>query len=360
MKSAYIYGAGISGITAAINLAKEGYEVTIFEKEERIGGSEKCTPSIHMTPLDFQKMKEYIGIDIQPCFSKLDLFKAYIYNKIVLFNPNKLYVTERGTNKSSLDYYLYQKALKLGVNFEFSNPLTPNILSNLPEYTILATGGYSCLCKDLKIYHVPFFYYCSNAKSNNNQNSCFAYFDSYLKGYAYVAKKEGIISVQVPITLKQSYENLIKHFKKHIKETENLEFQKWTLVEDNFPGRTYHLKKIHGKTFILAGMLGGFLDPFFGFGVNSAMISGKIAAQTVISKKKGIQEYKRFTKKSNRMFILSRFYDFLPLRETIIPIFFKNERRSLPLIKRNFQNIPGFIQDDSFEILSAEDYKRPF
>ncbi|MDG6218735.1 MAG: NAD(P)-binding protein [Candidatus Thermoplasmatota archaeon] len=355
MSSVTIYGAGISGLVAAINLAKEGYEVTVFEKEDRIGGSKKCTPSVHMTPFHFQKMNEYIEINVEPCFSKLDLFKAYIYNKIVIFNHSKLYVTERGPNQSSLDYYLYKKALKQGVSFEFSHPLTPELLLKISDGSIIATGGYSCLCKDLHIYHVPFVHYDSTKKINNTNNHCFAFFNSYLTAYGYVASKEGMISTQVGFRLNKPHRILVERFKKQIKDTENFEFENWTLVHDNFPARTYNLKKVHGKTIILAGTLSGFLDPFFGFGVNSALISGKIAALTALSKKKGVQEYKKFTEKLNRMFLLSRFYDFLPLREMIIPRLFNNAKKGLPLIKQNFENIPGFIQEDSFQILEVLD-----
>ena len=355
MKSIQIYGAGISGLVAAINLAREGYDVTVFEKEDRIGGSKKCTPSVHMTPLHFQKMRDYIGIDVEPCFSELQLFKAYIYNKIVLFNPSKLYVTERGPNKSSLDYYLYQKALKEGVNFEFSHPLKREMIPNIPDGSIIATGGYSLLCSDLKVYHVPIIHYDSHMRINNDKNYCIAYFDSYLVGYGYVAAKDGLISAQVGFTLKQPYKKLIDVFKKQLNETEDLEFNKWSLVYDTFPGKTYLLKKIHGKTFILAGMISGFLDPFFGFGVNSAMISGKIAATTVISRKKGTMEFKRFTDKLNRMFLLSRVYDFLPFKNIIIPMFFNNEKRGLPIITGNLQNLPGFVDENCFEIQSTQD-----
>ena len=37
-KKISIVGAGPSGITAAIHLARSGYNVTIFEKQEKIGG----------------------------------------------------------------------------------------------------------------------------------------------------------------------------------------------------------------------------------------------------------------------------------------------------------------------------------
>lgn len=124
MKNINIYGAGLSGLTAAINLARDDYKVTIFEKEKRVGGSVTYTPSVHMTPIHFEKMKEYIGIDVEPFFSELDVFKANIYSKIVTFKPNNLFVTERGFSKTSIDYNLFKIAEDEGVNFEFSHPLT--------------------------------------------------------------------------------------------------------------------------------------------------------------------------------------------------------------------------------------------
>lgn len=41
MKSVKILGAGISGLTAAINLAKAGYDVKVFEKNSDAGKSHK-------------------------------------------------------------------------------------------------------------------------------------------------------------------------------------------------------------------------------------------------------------------------------------------------------------------------------
>lgn len=352
MKSIHIYGAGLSGLTAAIHLARNGYDVTVFEKEKRIGGSSKCTPAIHMTPMHFQKMKEYVGIDVEPCFKELDSFKAYIYEKIVQFNPQKLYVVERGPMKSSLDYYLYQKAEEQGVHFEYSHQVTKENIPTIQEGSIIATGGYSCLCKDLNIYHVPYLHYDGLIKTDETKNYCLAYFDSYLVGYGYIAVKDGLLSAQVGFMPDQPHETYLQRFIEQIKTTEQIELKHWSIVHDNFPGRTSLFKKIHGKTFIVTGVLSGFIDPFFGFGVNSALISGKIAATTAISKKNGIQEFRKFTNSLDKKYLLSRVYDFLPFRDLIIPRFFSNSEKSLSYIKNNLRNIPGFVHNDSFEIES--------
>jgi flavin-dependent dehydrogenase len=105
----------------------------------------------------------------------------------------------------------------------------------------------------------------------------------------------------------------------------------------------------------LAGAIGGFIDPFFGFGVNSALISGKIASMTILSKKRGIKEFERFTMNLRRIFILSRVYEFLPLKHIVIPWFFKNSKSIIPVIGKNLRNIPGFTHDECFQILRVDE-----
>lgn len=48
-----ILGAGIAGLTAAINLALEGYDVEVYEKRPEIGMQMKETPKCY--PIGLQK-----------------------------------------------------------------------------------------------------------------------------------------------------------------------------------------------------------------------------------------------------------------------------------------------------------------
>ena len=155
-KNIQIYGAGISGLVAAINLVRNGYFVTVFEKENRIGGSEKCHPSIHMTPIHFNEIQKYIGIKIESCFSKIDSFIGYIDSKKYRFSTDNIYVVERGKRKSSLDNLLYNIALREGVDFEFSQILTNENLKKIPDNSIIATAGYSKLVDSLNLPYVTF------------------------------------------------------------------------------------------------------------------------------------------------------------------------------------------------------------
>lgn len=339
-------------MTAAITLAREGYQVTLHEKEESVGGLGKHHPAIHMTPIDFQKMKDYIGIDVEPCFSELKRFKAYIYSKIVHFHPRHLYVTERGSQKSSLDYFLYQIAVEEGVNFEFSHPLTQEMIPDIPEKSIIATGSYSTLFQSLNLRHNPFIHFDGCMKTQQTDAFCLAYFDTILAGYGYgyIAAKEGVASVELDFHPSQPYETYLEQFKHLLKKTENLEVNSWSLVKDNIPEQIHLFKTIQKKTCIFAGAISGFHDPFFGFGVNSALISGKIAATTVISKRKGIEEFNRFTPTLQRMFLLSKIYSHVPLKNIIIPRVFAGSKNSIPIIGGNLQSIPGFTHKDCFKI----------
>lgn len=306
-----------------------------------------------MTPIDFQKMKDYIGIDVEPCFSELNKFKAYIYSKIVNFNPKYIYVTERGPNKTSLDYFLYKIAKKEGVKFEFSHPLNLEKIKSIPSGSIIATGSYSCLLKDLELGYTPFVHFDSHLKIRDNNNFCIAYFDAYLAGYgyAYIAAKEKFASVEVDFFLTQPYEKHLKRFEKKLKETDNLEFDKWSLVIDNIPKNIHLFRKLNGKTFVLAGAISGFHDPFFGFGVNSAFVSGKIAAMTISSKKRGVQEFKRFIDNLGKMYILTKIYNHLPMKKVIIPRLFSSKTVKLPIIGGNLQAIPGFTHKNYLNVL---------
>ena len=62
-RKVHIVGAGLSGMVAAINLAREGHQVVVLEGADRIGGDPLHHPAIHGTPMNFDLIKDYVGID---------------------------------------------------------------------------------------------------------------------------------------------------------------------------------------------------------------------------------------------------------------------------------------------------------
>jgi flavin-dependent dehydrogenase len=352
IKNIRIYGAGLSGLIAAINLVREGYGVTLYEKEKKIGGSPEFTPSIHMTPIHIQKMQNYIGIEIDSCFSELNLFKAYIHSKEITFNPKHLYVVERGPRKTSIEYFLYKIALEEGVNFEFSHHLTREEIGTIPENSIIATGEYSKLYNYLNLPRYTSKVFNTHMKTDLGRVTI-AYFGSYTSNYGYISSKNGILSAHLPVPFDSSEKDL-KKFSNLVKETEGIEFNKWSSTITYFPKRVRLFTKFSGKTFIIAGALSGFIDPFFGFGVNGALISGKIAAMSIVSKQKALEEFKRFAVNLNKSFLLDAFYSHLPFKKLILPQIIKYYNSNLFLIKRGIRSIPGFTDEDWLKIMSIQ------
>jgi flavin-dependent dehydrogenase len=349
-KDIHVYGAGLSGLVSAINLARRGHNVIVYEKEEKIGGSLNCHPSAHMTPMHIQQMERYTGIELESCFSKLDDFRGYIGPKKLVFSTKNLYVVERGQRKSSLDYFLYKTALEEGVNFKFSHPLTPEMLRSIPENSIIATAGYSKIVRALHLPHVTFKQFDTHIKTDL-ENVSIAYFGDFTSDYGYISTKNGLLSAQLSGPLNISQENLNK-FTNLVTETEGIELDGWSSIISHFPKKARLFTKFAGKTYVLAGDVAGFLDPFFGFGVNGALISGKIAAMSIISKQKALQEFKQFTSHLNKDLLVHTIYWHLPFKKLLLSQVMKFHNNHFSLIKRS---IPGFTDEDWLKIISIVD-----
>ncbi len=60
--SAAIIGGGIAGMTAALNLAKQGFQTTIIEKESQLGGNLRLLNKLYPIEVDASKLLEIIDI----------------------------------------------------------------------------------------------------------------------------------------------------------------------------------------------------------------------------------------------------------------------------------------------------------
>jgi hypothetical protein len=139
MKRIRILGAGLSGLTAAINLAKEGYQVDVFEKNEDVGmrfhgdiqGLENWSQKKDVLK-ELKKMNIEADFDCHP-FSKVILTNC---SKTKEINSKKplFYLVKRGRFQGTIDYSLKAQALKSGVNINFQKTLSPK------KVNIMATG----------------------------------------------------------------------------------------------------------------------------------------------------------------------------------------------------------------------------
>ena len=102
-----IFGAGISGLVAAISLAKSDFDVEIREKRSQVGGSPEWHPSVHQQNFDLKKTSEYIDINLAPCFHAVKKHTFYLYKHKFIFDiPNNSYICEKGKRASSIESYL--------------------------------------------------------------------------------------------------------------------------------------------------------------------------------------------------------------------------------------------------------------
>ena len=187
-KNVTIYGAGMSGLIAAIDLARNGYEVAVHEREKGFGGDAIYNPSTHTTSIDVERTSEYIGMDLSPVFHPLLYCPWYIHNAI--FDPPlhflDMYTVERGNRPTSLDTLLYEEALRSGVEFEFDSPLRKEDLSALPENSIIACGLAPGAYEMLDIPYLPWYGWISRGEIGFS-NVSWIWIDEVISEYGYLS-----------------------------------------------------------------------------------------------------------------------------------------------------------------------------
>jgi hypothetical protein len=139
-----IAGAGISGLTAAINLARNGYEVEVYEKNQFFSKENICAVRNYDLPFDALEEFKRCGVKLKP--------KSKTKN-VVKFSPNYsikekskkaiFYIFERGPSDNSIENQLRAQAEALGVKIFFGKPIEEK------EADIIATG---CKRQDIFAY----------------------------------------------------------------------------------------------------------------------------------------------------------------------------------------------------------------
>ena len=140
MQQVKILGAGPSGLSAAINLARNDYEVDIFEKNRDVGGTvKKNLQGLENWSEKIDTLDEFKNMNIEPNFD----FEPF--NKLKITNNNEVwdfkcvrpafYIVSRGPHYNSLDQALKAQAIDNGVNIRF------NETAPIDDVDIVATGA---------------------------------------------------------------------------------------------------------------------------------------------------------------------------------------------------------------------------
>ncbi len=298
MKEISVYGAGLSGLIAAINLVREGHKVTVFEREETFGGSKKLHPSIHSTPLQPKETWDYIGVDLSDYFVKTQEYPIMWFNRKRIKLPPyvdnlSVYNVERGARKTSIDAKLYEIALAEGVKIEFGADFTPQELEDAPAGSIIATGLYREMFEHIGVKSASCDAYMAISKWNEGVTSGGMYLGNFSGDYGYSACLNGLMYVLLFSRTPIKEKNLEK-FKTIMKDVEDFEAKKWIPLGTSglFPREL----RFDWKDKILAGSISGMIEPFWGYGVVGALISGKVAAMAHSEPEKAKADFDKFNR----------------------------------------------------------------
>ncbi len=263
-----ISGAGVSGLTAAINLAINGYDVTVVERKDRVGFKYKG---------DFQGLENWtssgdileylcsinipIGFDYEP-FSECYYYNSNLKKHLIKSQNVGFYIVKRGPLDGTIDNFLYRKAVDVGVTIEF------NRIAKVEEVDIIATGS-----------PFPFLIGKGITFKTNVEKIALGLFDDEVapKGYAYLICISGqgtlaTVSKMGTNNMSVYLEKAIKKFKKIV------DFD----MDDpiNFTGVGTRFRAI-GSGIPKVGEAAGFQDAMWGFGLRMAFQSGYLAAKSI-------------------------------------------------------------------------------
>ena len=277
MKGIKILGGGLSGLTAAINLANEGYNVDVYEKRSDCGkrfkgdieGLENWSKRKDVIK-EIKSMNIKVNFDLFP-FKKLHITDGKEILRNTLDNPI-FYLLKRGTVENSLDQGLKKQALDLGVNIHFNSKI------GIENMDIVSTGptnkNYIGLAKGIK-FETDFedtAMLILNSKASNNGYSYFL----VINGYGCICSVNCFSS---PETANKKFKNALKICK------DLLEFN----IKNKKPVGglgSFLLKpryKVDNK--IYTGEAAGFQDMLWGFGMRYAILSGYYASKSIVENK---------------------------------------------------------------------------
>jgi len=294
-----ILGAGPSGLSAAINLAKNGYSVEVYEKNKDVGlrfkgdlqGLENWSEKGEVK--DFLKN---INIDINFDFDPFSELTVSNGKKKWQFSCQKpaFFLVKRGNVKGSLDNGLKEQAINLGIKLYFEKTISEtesDIIATGPNFEeLFAIDKGIIFDTDLKDIAVGLA---------NNRVAYKGY--SYLlvtKGYGCMCSFLGDDFQRVHTCFnqtKQMFDNLFKFKIKNPKEVGGVgSFS----LKNNF---------IINKSKVV-GEAAGLQDLLWGFGIRNALFSGYLAAKSIVENKDYNELAKKYFKRRLKASLVNRYF----------------------------------------------------
>ncbi|MBC7230529.1 MAG: NAD(P)-binding protein [Actinobacteria bacterium] len=295
-KRVEIVGAGLAGLVAGINLARRGCEVRIHEGREYMGGDLSYADS---TIMDVPALQAELGVEVEEALEPWTLTRAWAYGKKYEFGlPRGVegFTVERGRGERSLENVLYRQALAEGVEVLLGSRLSKREIKELPPGSIVATGLDREAFEAMDLPCRPFFCHMATGRGDPSRPSVIIYLDSFTREFGYYFQRGEaagalVFSVQRPLTDGEKEE-----FKSKLAVGDGIEFAGWNdgvAAWAAWPLGSWRNRCLLQGDKILAGTLAGLVSPVLLFGVNGALVSGKIAALAVTDRDAALREFRR-------------------------------------------------------------------
>jgi len=314
MAEVTVVGAGLAGLVAAINCVRNGHSVRVLERFEHVGGDPYIRPAVDVTPMDPKRLGDFIGVELRPPYvTPTTEFAIYVYGKRYLVPGSRLYLhsVERGSRSTSLDSYLHEKAGEAGVEFEMGVTLSSHKdFAELPPNTIVATG---LEVEPFLALRRPYqeVYGFIGKTGHEGPPRIMGFFDRYTSYYNYCANANGV-AFALAFDARPVTGSLRDEWDRQLREWEGMDFATWLPHEGVVATKKLTSPCLFAGDKILAGTLAGMQDPFFLFGVQSSLVSGKIAAMAVEDRERAWRLFHSFTSAYKYSWIYKRFFDAQP------------------------------------------------
>jgi len=336
-----IIGAGLSGLVAGINLRREGYEVEIWDGAKSLGMLEDFHPSIHATPIDPASVSRYIGVDISPCFTPVKRFRTIIQKKKYDLNPVNYFLVERGGRKTSIDTYLYNIAVDMGVKVHFDHYIRR--LEDIPERAVVATGFNK---EGMEAIGIPYevgtgAYARKKLDDPRFEDALMGWSGEYSTDYGYLSVANDLMFFLVFTRYPMSEQN-IEDCKRHLEESEGLTFPKWGKHTGESPVLGKDTLRLFKGNRVLTGTICGMIDPMGMFGIHGALLAGKVAELTYTDTERALDDFKRFNKNYQRVRVVSAAMRRMPMRLPMAHLMMRFPRLMTASLKMIDDGIPGY------------------
>ena len=340
MKKIHIAGAGLGGMVAALELARNGYEVHVVEAAGLLGGIGDFHPSLHVTPINKQRMSRFIGCDISSAFVETAGFGFWVQEDPYQLNYPVLCYVERGNRPTSLDQLLYRACESLGVKFHFGVYLKK--ATELPPGSIFACGLHPLMYEELGLPFQRIYgsYIAFEFELGQTDRYLRCYFDDYTEDYFYAAGIHqlwyGLLFGRKPLTEAGRAACL-----RQLESREGIRCREWKNITGCTPTGSISNPRLFAGRYILAGSMSGMMDPFFLFGIHGALLSGKVAALAVDQPEAALALFRILNRNFWKAYLLRKGFEGNPFGFSLFRSMLAKPGLFLPLLKLLGLGVPG-------------------